>query len=77
LNKKTKEKGKNQKTVISDGTVYYYYLENNNLFDSTNYLVFNSDSLYRAYKKRLNNMPFDKEHYDEQLKNPNVILFFI
>lgn len=38
-------------------------------------LVFNSDSLYRAYKKRLTNMPFDRKLYEEQLKNPNVIFF--
>lgn len=35
-------------------------------------LVFNTDSLYRAYKKRLKKMPFDKDHYEEQLINPEV-----
>lgn len=30
--------------------------------------VFNQDSLYGAYKRRLKNMPFDKEAYEEQIK---------
>jgi hypothetical protein len=33
--------------------------------------VFNTDALYRAYKKRLKNMPFDKNLYDEQMLNPS------
>jgi len=35
-------------------------------------LVFNADSLYRSYKNRLKNMPFDREHYEEQLKDAKV-----
>lgn len=31
--------------------------------------LFNSDTYYRAYKKRLKDIPFDKELYDEQMKN--------
>lgn len=32
--------------------------------------VFNTDTLYRAYKKRLKNMPMDKNLYEDQIKNP-------
>ncbi len=34
--------------------------------------VFNQDTLYRAYKKRLKKMPFDKEEYEEQVKSGTV-----
>jgi hypothetical protein len=34
--------------------------------------AFNVDSLYRAYKKRLKKMPFDKDLYDEQQDNPEI-----
>jgi len=32
--------------------------------------VFNTDTLYRAYKKRLKNMPMDISIYEEQMNNP-------
>lgn len=32
--------------------------------------VFNTDTLYRAYKKRLKHMPFDKTLYEDQLSDP-------
>jgi peptidyl-prolyl isomerase G (cyclophilin G) len=32
--------------------------------------VFNTDTLYRAYKKRLKNMPMDKSLYEDQMNNP-------
>ena len=31
--------------------------------------VFNNEAYYRAHKKRLRDMPFDKELYEEQMKN--------
>lgn len=31
--------------------------------------VFNNEAYYRAHKKRLRDMPFDKELYDDQMKN--------
>ncbi len=31
--------------------------------------LFNKDTIYRSNKKRLKNMPFNKELYDEQMKN--------
>jgi len=34
-------------------------------------IVFNQDALYRAYKKRLKSMPFDKNTYDEQIQSVN------
>lgn len=33
--------------------------------------VFNTDTLYRAYKKRLTNMPMDVMLYEDQMKNPD------
>lgn len=32
--------------------------------------VFNTDTLFRSYKTRLKNMPFDKNLYEDQLRNP-------
>jgi hypothetical protein len=34
--------------------------------------VFNTDSLFRAYKKRIKNMPFDKALYEDQIKDPQI-----
>jgi peptidyl-prolyl isomerase G (cyclophilin G) len=34
--------------------------------------VFNTDSLFRSYKKRVKNMPFDKSLYDDQIKDPQI-----
>lgn len=34
--------------------------------------VFNTDSLYRAYKKRLKNMPFDSALYEDQMDDPQM-----
>ena len=42
-----------------------------------NYIVFNDDTLFRAYKRRLNNMPYDKNAYEEQQSNPNVIKMYL
>jgi peptidyl-prolyl isomerase G (cyclophilin G) len=36
--------------------------------------VFNTDSLYRAYKKRLVTMPFDKTLYEKQMEDPSIAL---
>lgn len=36
--------------------------------------VFNTDAYFRAYKKRLRNMPFDNELYKDQLENPEKVL---
>ena len=36
--------------------------------------VFNTDTQFRAYKKRLRSMPFDKTVYEDQLRNPEKAL---
>ena len=36
--------------------------------------VFNTDTLFRSYKKRLHNMPFDKTLYEDQLNDPEKAL---
>lgn len=30
--------------------------------------VFNDETLYRSYKKKLNEMPFYKEHYEREME---------
>ena len=40
-------------------------------------LVFNDDSLFRAYKKRLKDIPHYSEVYDKQIENPTVSIINI
>jgi pre-mRNA-splicing factor SYF2 len=35
--------------------------------------VFNTDSLYRSYKKRLITMPIDRDLYEQQMKDPSKV----
>jgi hypothetical protein len=49
-----KNKKKKYETFGWDGTFFY--------------VVFNDETLYRSYKKKLNEMPFYKEHYEREME---------
>lgn len=48
---------------------YNHHKEKNKTFG---WDVFNNEAKYRAYKKRLKNMPFDKDLYELQMKGENT-----
>ena len=40
-------------------------------------VVFNDDSLFRAYKKRLKDIPHYSEVYEKQIENPTVNIIYL